>query len=158
LKYRYLLNNSHISLWRRITGLMNEKLKNEDQDKTIIIDKQIVPLLLTDPVVLLLQIILNLPYSITKGITVNFIISLFFSFLEFYRVIVQALFNLTYIQALFTIVTEMNQTEQEMWSTTLMDQSENVCFDLKNMTKYLRIISFKLSQANFNSDMNNVCV
>jgi len=75
-------------------------------------------------------------------------------FLEFYRVIVQALFNLTYIQSLFTIITEMNKTEQEIWS----NQSENVGSNLKNMVKYLRIISFKLSQANFSSDTDNVCV
>jgi len=75
-------------------------------------------------------------------------------FLEFYRVIVQALFNLTYIQSLFTIITEMNKTEQEIWS----NQSENVDSNLKNMVKYLRIISFKLSQINFNSDTDNVCV
>jgi hypothetical protein len=75
-------------------------------------------------------------------------------FLEFYRVIVQALFNLTYIQSLFTIITEMNKTEQEIWS----NQSENVDSNLKNMVKYLRIISFKLSQANFNTDADNVRV
>ncbi len=75
-------------------------------------------------------------------------------FLEFYRVIVQALFNLTYIQSLFTIITEMNKTEQEIWS----NQSENVDSNLKNMVKYLRIISFKLFQTNFNSNADNVCV
>jgi hypothetical protein len=78
--------------------------------------------------------------------------------LDFYRVIVQALFNLTYIQALFTIVSEMNQTEQEIWSTTRTNQSEHTSFGFKNMAKYLRIISFKLFQANFNSDTDNVGV
>ena len=61
------MNNSHISLWRRITGLMDTKLDNNDHDKTTIIDKQTVPLLLSDPVALLLRIILSLPYLITKG-------------------------------------------------------------------------------------------
>lgn len=75
-----------------------------------------------------------------------------FLYLEYYRVIVQALFNLTYIQALFTIVIEMNKTEQELWG------NENACFGLNNMMKYLRIISFKLSQTNFNSNTDNVCV
>jgi hypothetical protein len=63
LKYPYLLNDSHISLWRRITGLINEeKSDNDNQDKG-----PIVPLLLSDPVALLLRIMLSLPYSITKG-------------------------------------------------------------------------------------------
>ncbi len=64
LKYRYLLNHSHISLWYRITGLINTKLENNE---TIIIDKQPVPLLFSDPIVLLLRIMLSLPYLIPKG-------------------------------------------------------------------------------------------
>ncbi len=63
MKYPYLLNNSHILLWRRITGLMND-----DE----ILDKHFVPLLLSDPIALLLQIMLSLPFSITKGMIMKF--------------------------------------------------------------------------------------
>ncbi|CAF3407780.1 unnamed protein product [Rotaria sp. Silwood1] len=134
LQYPHLLNNSHISLWCRITGLVATKLENNDHDDTGIIYKQVVPLLLSDPVALLLRIMLSLSNSITK---------------ESYQVIVQAIFNLVYIQALFTIVSEMNKSEQEIWSNIHKNKSEN------NMMKYLRIISFKLLQSNFNSDADN---
>ncbi len=67
LKYPYLVNNSHILLWRRITGLMSENSENDEHDKTTILDKQFVPLLFSDPIALLLQIMLSLPFSITKG-------------------------------------------------------------------------------------------
>lgn len=63
MKYSSVLKDS---LWRRITGLIDE---NEDYNKTTSIVKQNVPLLLSDPVVLLLQIMLSLPCSITKGIS-----------------------------------------------------------------------------------------
>ncbi|CAF3978084.1 unnamed protein product [Rotaria sordida] len=134
LQYPYLLNDSHISLWRRITGLMDTKLENDDHDTTTIIYKRTVPLLLSDPVALLLRIMLSLSYSITK---------------EFYRIIVQAILNLAYIQALFTIVSEMNTIEQEIWNNIQTNKSEH------NMVKYLRIISFKLLQANFNSNTDD---
>ncbi|CAF1378236.1 unnamed protein product, partial [Rotaria sordida] len=134
LQYPYLLNDSHISLWRRITGLMDMKLENDDHDTTTIIYKRTVPLLLSDPVALLLRIMLSLSYSITK---------------EFYRIIVQAILNLAYIQALFTIVSEMNTIEQEIWNNIQTNKSEH------NMVKYLRIISFKLLQANFNSNTDD---
>ncbi|CAF4154779.1 unnamed protein product [Rotaria sp. Silwood2] len=155
LQYPHLLNDSHISLWYRITGLVDIKLENDDHDNTAIIHKQTVPLLLFDPVALLLRIMLCLSNSITK---------------ESYQVIIQAIFNLSYIQALFTIVSEMNKTEQEIWSNIHTNKSENVSFNylfflfkinkmkyflLKNMIKYLRIISFKLLQVNFNSDTDN---
>ncbi|CAF1446517.1 unnamed protein product, partial [Adineta steineri] len=126
LKYPYLLNHSHILLWHRIaTGHMNTKLNNNEQT---------VPLLLSDSVVLLLRIMLSLPYLITR---------------ELYRVIVQVLFNLTYIQALFTIISEMNKTEQEIWSRISVDKNKN------NMSEYLRMISSKLFQSNFNSNIDN---
>ncbi len=63
LKYPYLSTDSHISLWHRITGLNNNN-----------IDQQAVPLLFSDPIALLLQIILSLPYSITKGRMMMFIL------------------------------------------------------------------------------------
>ena len=73
LKYPYLLNNSHISLWRRITGLPEEnKFEN-------INDKQSVPLLLSDPIALLLRLILSLPFSISKGIIIKYILFILFS-------------------------------------------------------------------------------
>ncbi len=148
MKYPYLLNDSHISLWRQITGLTSEKFKNNDDDKTTVIDRPTIPLILSDPVALLLRIMLSLPYSITKGaFTYVFEIS-YFIVLEYYRVIIQALFNLTYIQSLFTIISEMNKSEQEVWSIT----------PTNNMTKYIRIISSKLLQANFNSNTDNVCL
>jgi hypothetical protein len=159
LKYPYLLNDSHISLWRQITGLMSETIENNDDNTTTIIDKPTVPVLLSDPVVLLLRIMLNLPYPITRG-TFTYVFEIhYFIVLESYRVIVQALFNLTYIQSLFTVISEMNKTEQEIWSTIPTNKSENVGFDfyLKNMANYVRIISFKLFQANFYSDTDNVC-
>lgn len=46
--------------------------------------------------------------------------------LESYQVIVQAIFNLAYIQALFTIVTEMNKTEQEIWKNIQSKNTKNV--------------------------------
>lgn len=46
--------------------------------------------------------------------------------LESYQVIVQAVFNLAYIQALFTIVTEMNKTEQEIWKNIQSKNTKNV--------------------------------
>lgn len=46
----------------------------------------------------------------------------------------------------------MNKNEQEIWS------NENIDSDSKNIMKYLRIISFKLSEANFNTNINDVCV
>jgi hypothetical protein len=50
----------------------------------------------------------------------------------------------------------MNKSEQKIWSNTLTNQSENL--NSKTMTIYLRIISYKLSQTNFHSEMNNVCM
>jgi len=72
LKYPYLVNDSNILLWRRITGLMGENSENDEHDKTTILDKQFVPLLLSDPIALLLQIMLSLPFSITKGMIMKF--------------------------------------------------------------------------------------
>lgn len=60
IKYPCVLKYSNISLWHRIAGLIDEKITS--------IDKPTVPLLLSDPTVLLLQIILSLPFSITKGL------------------------------------------------------------------------------------------
>jgi hypothetical protein len=56
LKYPYLSTDSSISLWHRITGLNSYNIQ-----------QQTVPLLLSDPIALLLRIMLSLPYSITKG-------------------------------------------------------------------------------------------
>ena len=47
--------------------------------------------------------------------------------------IVQALFNLTYIQALFTIISEMNKSEQEMWSIIPTNKFENVGFNFYSL-------------------------
>ena len=46
-----------------------------------------------------------------------------------FQMIVQALYNLTYIQALFTIVSDMSKTEQKQWSSVMINnKSENVYF------------------------------
>ncbi|CAF5107574.1 unnamed protein product [Rotaria magnacalcarata] len=109
LQYIYLLNDSVSALWHRITSLSDMKLENIDLDKTTS-----VPLFLSDPVALLLRIMLSLSNPITK---------------ESYQIIVQAIFNLVYIQALFTIVSEMNRTEQESWSQIEKNKSKNVWFN-----------------------------
>ncbi|CAM4770495.1 unnamed protein product [Rotaria magnacalcarata] len=129
LQYIYLLNDSVSALWHRITSLSDMKLENIDLDKTTS-----VPLFLSDPVALLLRIMLSLSNPITK---------------ESYQIIVQAIFNLVYIQALFTIVSEMNRTEQESWSQIEKNKSKN------NMIKYLSTVSSKLLQANYNSNTDN---
>ena len=64
----------------------------------------------------------NLFVSIIKFIT------LLFLFLECYQTIVQVVFNLAYIQALFTIVSQMNKIEQEAWSKIQTKKSKNVYF------------------------------
>jgi len=51
---------------------MGENSENDEHDKTTILDKQFVPLLLSDPIALLLQIMLSLPFSITKGMIMKF--------------------------------------------------------------------------------------
>lgn len=126
LKYPYLLNKTPHSLWQRITGVTEYPEENQS-----------VPLLLCDSVVLLLDLLLSLPYLIDRNR---------------YQVIVQALFNLTYIQSLFTIVLDMTKNEQEIWSQI----SENMNSDSKNMPNYLRIISLKLLRTNFNSAQTKV--
>ena len=77
LKYPYLSTESHGSLWHRITGLVRD---STDHDATKNIDRQTVPLLFSDPVALLLRILLSLPSSITKGTTILFFLSFLRSF------------------------------------------------------------------------------
>ncbi len=47
----------------------------------------------------------------------------------------------------------MNKNEQDIWNNTLTNQSRKMM-----MTKYLRILSLKLSQMNFHFETNNVYV
>ena len=49
----------------------------------------------------------------------------------------------------------MNKNEQDMWSNIQTIQSKNL--NSTKITTYLRIISFKLFQTNFNSNTENVC-
>ena len=74
--------------------------------------------------------------------------------LESYRVIVQALFNLTYIQALFTIISEMNKNEQEIWSTIPMNTSENVSFHLDSFKPIKSEMSIKEFDEIYSSYIN----
>ena len=59
------------------------------------------------------------------------------------------MYNLCYIQSLFTIVSEMNRTEQQRWS----NGSENVT-ELNR--KYLGIIAMKLLETNYHSIQEHV--
>lgn len=67
LQYPYVLNHSYISLWYRIIGIPDTKLENHKYDKSY---NQTVPLLLADPIALLLRIILSISFSIIKGISI----------------------------------------------------------------------------------------
>ena len=79
LKYPYLSAESHGLLWRQITGLVRESTNHDAREN---IDPQTMPLLCSDPVALLLRILLSLPFSITRGTTVQFFLSLLHSFLR----------------------------------------------------------------------------
>ncbi|UJR26814.1 hypothetical protein I4U23_008127 [Adineta vaga] len=117
---------SHILLWERMIGLTITAFNMIEHDQ-----KPLVPLLLIDPVVLLLRLMLSLPYLINK---------------KLYQILVQAIYNIVYIQGLFAIVSEMSPNEQEIWSSSIFtNTSEN------NVLRYLRMIAIKLYQANFNS-------
>ena len=63
LKYPYLLKDSHLSLWQKITGPMNDKAQHQIQSD----QRGAVPLLLADSIPLLLRILLTLPYPIPAG-------------------------------------------------------------------------------------------
>ncbi|CAF1166352.1 unnamed protein product [Adineta ricciae] len=131
MKYPYLLNESHILLWQHLIGLIITVLKTTEHGQ-----KPPVPLLLTDPIALLLRIVLSLPYLVDK---------------ELYQIVVQAVYNLVYVQALFSIVNEMPKYEQQTWnSLTISDKSEN------DVLQYLCVISTKLLQTDFNINTENV--
>lgn len=57
LNYSHLSTDSSLLLWQRLIGVVNKQNT----------DEPIVPLLLSDPIALLLQILLRLPFNITKG-------------------------------------------------------------------------------------------
>ena len=67
MKYPHLLKHSHISLWRQITGLMENNLENDNHNKIDFTSQSTIPLLLVDSITLLLRIMLSLPYLVTKG-------------------------------------------------------------------------------------------
>ena len=70
LKYPYLSTDFSLLLWYRLIGLRNQ---------TGTRNQPMVPLLLSDPIALLLQILLSLPFEITQGRVMILFSHLFFS-------------------------------------------------------------------------------
>ena len=60
------------------------------------------------------------------------------------------------MQSLFAIVMEMNENERRIWTDPQMNQTDIPY--LKTMAEYLHIISLKLSQANFHSNVDDVLI
>ena len=65
-----------------------------------------------------------------------------------FRSIVQAMFNLAYIQALFTLVVQMTRAEQEAWSKERHDSAGH--------RRYAQIVASRLLRTPLHSEQDNV--
>ncbi|CAM1322004.1 UBR3 (predicted) [Pycnogonum litorale] len=94
LNTKILHTNSYAPLWSQLSGI-----PLDDPYSVSLVDQE-VPLLLQDPIAILIQIILTLPTSVDKA---------------FYNCIIHTLYNLTCVQALALVSCHVMQCERQRW-------------------------------------------
>lgn len=102
------------------------------------LDKLEVPVLLKDPIAVLLLIVVNLPYNFDKSSLLKIKFSKFINKLNIclaeYNVIVSVVFNMVFIQAILDFVKELDAEEKEIWSKNTDKQVINL-YEISGLSK-----------------------